>query len=119
MGCLGNILWFVFGGVWLGLAWTAAGLLWCVSIIGIPIGLQCFKLAGLAFFPFGREVVYGGGAVSFIANVLWFILSGFWLGAASFVLGVIFCLSIIGIPFGLQCFKLGKLAFAPFGAEVR
>ena len=80
---LGNILWFLFGGLAGGLAWALAGCLWCVTIVGIPIGLHCFKLAGLAFFPFGREVVYGGGGVSFIANVFWILF--FWAGAGAWL----------------------------------
>ena len=75
MSILGNILWFICGGLLSGLSWVLAGCLWCISIIGIPIGLQCFKFAGLAFFPFGKEVVYGGGAVSLIANIIWLIVS--------------------------------------------
>lgn len=63
MSCLGNLLWFLCCGLWQGLSWLLAGLLWCVTIVGIPIGLQCFKFASLAFFPFGKEVRYGGGTV--------------------------------------------------------
>ena len=62
MGCLGNVLWFIFGGCISGLSWLLTGCLWCITIIGIPVGLQCFKFASLSFFPFGKEVVYGGGA---------------------------------------------------------
>lgn len=69
MSILGNILWFICGGLLSGLSWIVAGCLWCISIIGIPIGLQCFKFAGLVFFPFGKEVVYGGGTISFLANI--------------------------------------------------
>ena len=69
MSILGNILWFICGGLLSGLSWIVAGCLWCISIIGIPIGLQCFKFAGLAIFPFGKEVVYGGGTISFLANI--------------------------------------------------
>lgn len=76
MGCLGNALWFVFGGLWMGLGWLLAGCLWCITIVGIPIGLQCFKFAKLAFFPFGKEVVYGGGVGSLLLNILWLIISG-------------------------------------------
>ena len=61
MGCLGNLLWFVFGGALSGLSWCLAGCLWCVTIVGIPIGMQCFKFASLSFFPFGKDVQYGGG----------------------------------------------------------
>ena len=118
MGCLGNIIWFLFGGIWQGLGWVLAGLLWCITIVGIPIGMQCFKLAGLAFFPFGKDVVYGGGAMSLIANVLWMLLSGIPLAIAAVLNGLALCISIIGIPFGLQCFKLAKLALSPFGATV-
>ncbi len=119
MGCLGNVIWFLCGGLWQGLGWTLAGLLWCLTIVGIPIGTQCLKLAGLVFFPFGKEVSYGGGPVSLLANVLWLILSGLPLALAAVLNGLLFCCTIIGIPFGLQCFKFAKLALMPFGAEVR
>ncbi len=118
MGCLGNVLWFIFCGFWEGLAWLAAGILWCITIVGIPIGLQCFKLAGLVFFPFGKEVRYGGGSLSFLANLLWIIFSGIPLALVAVVNGLLLCVTIIGIPFGLQCFKIAKLALMPFGAEV-
>ena len=119
MGCLGNLLWFVFGGLWMGLGWLLVGILWCITIIGIPIGTQCFKLAGLAFFPFGKEVEYGGGAGSFLLNIIWMIVSGIPLALESLLIGLVFCVTIIGIPFGLQCFKLAKLALMPFGTDVR
>ena len=118
MGCLGNILWFIFGGFLGGLSWCLAGLLWCITVVGIPIGLQCFKFAALSFFPFGKEVRYGGGAVSLLMNILWLILSGLPLAIESAVMGCILCITVIGIPFGLQHFKLAKLALMPFGAEV-
>lgn len=118
MSCLGNVLWFVFGGFWQGLSWGLAGCLWCVTIVGIPIGLQCFKFAGLAFFPFGKTVRYGGGAASLLANILWLILSGIPLAIAAALNGLLLCITIIGIPFGQQCFKIAKLALMPFGAEV-
>lgn len=118
MGCLGNFLWFIFGGFWQGLSWSFAGLLWCITIVGIPIGVQCFKFAKIAFFPFGKEIYYGGGAVSLIANVIWLIVSGIPLALASVCNGLLLCITIIGIPFGKQCFKMAKLALFPFGAEV-
>lgn len=118
MSCLGNALWFITGGVWQGLSWALAGVLWCITIVGIPIGRQCFKLAGLAFFPFGKAVNYGGGAPSFIANIFWIIFSGIPLALAAVINGALLCVTIIGIPFGLQCFKLAKLALMPFGATV-
>ena len=118
MGCLGNALWFIFGGFALGMGWLIAGVLWCVTIVGIPIGVQCFKLAGLAFFPFGKEVRYGGGVGSMLLNILWLLLSGIPLAIEAAAVGLLFCITIIGIPFGKQCFKLAKLALMPFGASV-
>lgn len=118
MGCVGNVIWFLCGGLWQGLGWTLAGVLWCVTIVGIPIGTQCFKFAGLSFFPFGKEVYYGGGAVSLLLNILWLLLSGIPLAACSVINGLVLCITIIGIPFGRQCFKLAKLALMPFGATV-
>lgn len=119
MRFIGNILWFIFGGIISGCSWIIAGCLWCITIIGIPIGLQGFKFASLAFFPFGKEVIYGGGAVSLIVNILWLILSGIPMAVGYICLGLILCITIIGIPFGKQMFKLAKLALMPFGAEIK
>lgn len=118
MGCLGNILWFIFGGLISGLSWFLIGCLWCISIVGIPVGMQCFKFAVLAFAPFGKDVRYGGGAVSLLCNIIWIIVSGIPLAIESVILGCLLCVTIIGIPFGLQHFKLAKLALMPFGANV-
>ena len=118
MGCLGNMLWFVFGGAIGGLSWCLAGCLWCITIVGIPVGMQCFKLAGLCFFPFGKEIHYGGGVVSLLVNIIWLIVSGIPLAIEHLVIGGIMCITIVGIPFGLQQFKLAKLALMPFGASV-
>ena len=118
MSTLGNILWFLLAGLWLGLGWCIAGLLWCITIVGIPIGIQCFKLAGLAFFPFGKDIRYGGGAASLLANILWIIFSGLALAISAALYGILLCITIIGIPFGKQCFKIARLALMPFGAEV-
>ena len=102
MGCLGNILWFICGGLVSGLSWGLAGCLWCVTIIGIPVGMQCFKFASLSFFPFGKEVQYGGGAGSLILNIIWLILSGIPLALEHLAFGLVLCVTIIGIPFGMQ-----------------
>ena len=101
-----------------GLSWCAAGLLWCITIVGIPVGVQCFKFASLSFFPFGKEVRYGGGAGSMILNIIWLIVSGIPLALEHLALGALLCITIIGIPFGMQQFKLAKLALMPFGSEV-
>lgn len=118
MGCLGNVLWFICGGFLSGLGWAAAGVLWCITIIGIPVGLQCFKFAALSFFPFGKEIRYGGGAGSFLLNLIWLLLSGLPLAVGSAVMGCLLCLTIVGIPFGLQHFKIARLALMPFGTEI-
>ncbi|MBQ6362752.1 MAG: YccF domain-containing protein [Lachnospiraceae bacterium] len=118
MRTLGNVLWIIFGGWISALGWLLAGCLWCITILGIPIGKQCFKLASISLDPFGKEIEYGGGAASFLVNILWFLLSGLELAATNFLLGCVLCISIIGIPFGKQYFKIAKLALAPFGARI-
>jgi len=118
MKTLGNLIWFIFGGVLVSLCWFFTGLLWCVSIIGIPVGVQCFKFAGLALWPFGKEIEYSTATVSVLTNILWLIFGGFELATATVVSGLLLCVTIIGIPFGLQMFKLAKLALMPFGAKI-
>ncbi|MEH2944708.1 YccF domain-containing protein [Lachnospiraceae bacterium KK002] len=118
MNCLGNILWMIFGGLFSSLGWLLAGCLWCITIVGIPVGVQCFKFAGLSLCPFGKEVRYGGGAVSLLVNIIWLIVSGIPMAAGFAIWGCLLCVTLIGIPFGLQMFKLAKLALMPFGAVV-
>jgi uncharacterized membrane protein YccF (DUF307 family) len=118
MRVIGNILWIILGGLLSALGWCIAGCIWCVTVVGIPIGVQCFKLASISFNPFGKEVVYEGGAVSFLANVVWFFISGLELAICNFLWGCILCVTIVGIPFGKQFFKIAKLALVPFGARV-
>lgn len=119
MSCLGNVLWFVLCGLGQGLSWIVVGVLWCCTIVGIPVGVQCFKLASLSFMPFGKNIVYKGGAGSLLLNILWLLFGGLPLAATIAMNGLLLCITIIGIPFGMQCFKLAKLALMPFGAEVR
>ncbi len=118
MKTFGNILWILFGGFISWLLWIISGVIWCVTVIGIPVGLQCFKFASISLDPFGKRIVYGGGAGSFLLNVLWFLLSGIEMAAVNFVIGLLLCITVIGIPFGKQFFKIAKLALAPFGASV-
>lgn len=115
---LGNIIWFIFGGFLSGLSWIVSGIIWCITIIGIPYGLQCFKFASLSIAPFGKEINYSYGIVSFIVNVIWFIFFGLPMAIENVIFGILWCITIIGIPFGLQFFKIAKLALAPFGAEI-
>jgi len=116
---LGNILWFIFGGFWSALIFFIIGLLWCVTIIGIPVGLQAFKAAKLTLAPFGKEVVYGGGAGKLLLNILWIILGGLVCAINCVIWGLLMFVTIIGIPFGIQYFKLAKLALMPFGATIQ
>ena len=118
MRFLGNILWIILCGFWMALGWALCGLLWCITIVGIPVGVQCFKAAGLVLAPFGKRVVFGGGAVSLLVNILWLIFGGVELALSTAVAGLVLCMTIVGIPFGLQCFKFAKLALMPFGARI-
>ena len=119
MSFLGNVLWFIFGGFLSGLSWFFSGLIWCITIIGIPYGKQCFKFAKLSFAPFGKDVQFGGGTVSFIVNIIWTIFFGIPMAIENFLIGCCWCITIVGIPFGLQFFKIAKLSLAPFGATVK
>ena len=116
---LGNLLWFLLGGFVVGLGWILAGIVYCISIIGVPIGVQCFKFAGLVMCPFGKQILYPAVRVGkTLANILWILLFGWHLALSSAVLGIVFCITIIGIPFGKQYFKIAQLALMPFGAEI-
>ena len=118
MSFLGNVLWIFCGGLVEAIGWFIYGLLFCVTIAGIPIGKQCFKFAALSLAPFGKEIRYGGKTVSFIANVIWILFCGIEMAVVNAVLGLLLCVTIIGIPFGKQYFKLAKLSLMPFGAEI-
>lgn len=118
MRFLGNLLWCLFGGLFSALSWTLAGLFWCITIVGIPVGMQCFKFANLSLFPFGKEILYAGGAPSLLFNLLWLLLSGLPLAITHAIWGCVLCLTIVGIPFGLQFFKIARLALFPFGSRV-
>jgi uncharacterized membrane protein YccF (DUF307 family) len=115
---IGNVLWFVLAGVWLAIGYAIAGVLLCITVIGIPFGLAAFRLAGYVIWPFGRIVVRNPDrvpGVSAVANVLWFVLAGWWLCLIHLVTGFLLCLTIIAIPFGIANFKLAGLALAPLG----
>lgn len=119
MSVLGNIIWIVFGGLIGAIAWAIAGILCCITVIGIPVGIQCFKIAGLTLAPFGREVENGNlHAVNLLANILWIVLLGWELCLMHLVTGLMFCVTVVGIPFGIQHFKLAALALLPFGARI-
>ncbi len=119
MTLLGNIIWMVFGGIFTALYWFIAGCLFSITIIGIPLGRQAFKMASLTLAPFDKTIEYGGGAPSLIANIIWLVLAGLPMAVSYLLAGVFNCITIIGIPFGLQSFKMAKLSLLPFGARVR
>jgi len=128
MRTIGNLIWFIFGGVMMGLAWCFFGLLAFLSIVGIPWGRSCFVMAGFSFFPFGKEAIardeltqsedIGTGGLGMLGNIIWFVFAGFWL-ALGHVLSAIACfITIIGIPFALQHLKLAGISIAPVGKTV-
>lgn len=116
MKTIGNILWFIFTGLGSAIGYFFLGILWCITIIGIPFGKQAFKFAKLSLFPFGKTVNKEKGHP--IANFIWFVFGGFGICLGFFFVGLIWCITIIGIPFGKQCFKLAKLSVAPFGRVI-
>lgn len=118
MRLIGNIIWMLFGGIITALYWLIVGFLFSITIVGIPLGRQAFKMASLTLAPFGKTIEYGGGAPSLIANVVWLIFAGLPMAAGYLIASVINCITIIGIPFGLQSFKMAKLSLLPFGARV-
>lgn len=121
MNILLNILWIVFGGFIICIEYVIASLLLMLTIVGIPFGLQTLKLAGLSLFPFGNEVrtlPSGGGCLNLVMNIIWVFVGGIEICLTHLALGVILSITIIGIPFGLQHFKLAGLAFTPFGRTV-
>ncbi|MBK6683481.1 MAG: YccF domain-containing protein [Deltaproteobacteria bacterium] len=126
MNLLLNVLWVIFGGgilIWL--EYVLAGLLLCVTIVGIPFGMQCFKIAGLGLWPFGKDIQeskpgpMGTGLLKSIMNVVWLLFAGIWIFLSHLGLGVGLAVTIIGIPFAIQHLKLAILALFPFGREVR
>jgi uncharacterized membrane protein YccF (DUF307 family) len=116
-----NIIWVVFAGFWMCIGYIGAGIVLCITIIGIPFGIQSFKLAGFALWPFGRSVVRRPGAstsLSLVGNVIWVLLAGIWLAIGHLLTGIVLCITIIGIPLGLGNFKMIPLSLAPFGKDI-
>ncbi|KPL17182.1 MAG: hypothetical protein AMS23_03650 [Bacteroides sp. SM1_62] len=122
MNIVGNIIWIVFGGLIIFLMYVISSVLLCLTIIGIPFGIQTLKLSMLALVPFGKDIVNKPnepGCLSTIMNIIWILIGGLWISLTHFIFGLLLSISIIGIPFGIQHFKLGMLAFTPFGKEIR
>lgn len=122
MKTLGNIIWVIFGGFMIALEYFISGFLMMLTIVGIPFGIQAFKLGILALWPFGSKIEKSDdalpGCLNLILNIIWIIIGGFWIALTHLLWGVIFCITIIGIPFGMQHFKLIHLALVPFGKKI-
>jgi uncharacterized membrane protein YccF (DUF307 family) len=115
-----NVIWFVFSGFWLWIAYMLAGILCCLLIVTIPWGIASFRMANYAVWPFGREVVSKprAGVLSFLGNVIWVIAAGWWLALTHIVTGLLLCVTIIGIPMGIANFKLIPISLMPLGKEI-
>jgi uncharacterized membrane protein YccF (DUF307 family) len=121
MNFIGNLIWLIFGGLFAALGYLFGGIILCITIAGIPFGLQCFKLAGLVLWPFGKKVLSDSsqtGCLSVIANIIWIIFGGIEVAITHIVMGALLYISIIGIPWGRQHFKLLEISLMPFGKRV-
>lgn len=122
MRTFGNVIWVVFGGMFICLHYFISSILLCLTLIGIPFGIQTFKLASLAIWPFGREAVpreQGSGCISLGMNIIWFFIGGIWLAIHHLLWALFFAVTIVGLPFAVQHVKLAGLALTPFGREIR
>ena len=115
-----NVIWLVLGGLWMFLGYLVAGVLMCLTVIGIPFGIAAFRIGGYALWPFGRRVVARptAGLGSALGNVLWLVLAGWWLALGHVLTGIAMCLTVIGIPLGLANFKLVPVSLMPLGKEI-
>lgn len=122
MNLLGNLIWLIFGGLWSALGYFFGGIMLCLTVVGIPWGLQCFKLAGLVLWPFGKEVVSSSnntGCLSTLFNIVWLLSGGLYTALVHLVFGLLLAITIIGIPFAKQHFKLIEISMMPFGKTIR
>jgi uncharacterized membrane protein YccF (DUF307 family) len=121
MKILGNIIWLVFGGICIAIEYFIGSIFLMITIIGIPFGLQTLKMASMALWPFGRTTrvdVRASGCLYILMNVIWLLTGGLWIALTHAIFGVILCITIIGIPFGMQHFKLTAIALSPFGRDI-
>ena len=121
MKLIGNLIWLLFGGLAIAIEYFISSMILMVTIIGIPFGIQTLKLGILALWPFGRttrHTSYNSGCLSTLFNIIWIFCGGIWISLTHLAFGLILCITIIGIPFGMQHFKLASLALTPFGREI-
>lgn len=121
MNVLLNIVWLIFGGIVTAVEYFISSILMMITIVGIPFGLQTLKMATMALWPFGKKVVTtdsAGGCLSVLMNIIWILVGGIWICLSHLAFGLLLCITIIGIPFGVQHFKLAGLALTPFGKTI-
>ncbi len=121
MRLLGNLVWLIFGGLIIAIEYFIGSIILMITIVGIPFGLQTLKMAALAIWPFGRDTRVhsrASGCLYILMNILWLLTGGLWIAITHTVFGLILCITIIGIPFGLQHFKLTAIALSPFGRDI-
>jgi uncharacterized membrane protein YccF (DUF307 family) len=121
MNTIGNLIWLLLGGLFSALCYLVGGVALCLTIIGIPFGIQCFKLAQFVLWPFGRMAVgtaSSSGCISLLLNIIWIVCGGLWLAIGHVVFGLLLALTIIGLPFARQHFKLIELSLMPFGKRI-
>jgi uncharacterized membrane protein YccF (DUF307 family) len=121
MKLFGNLIWLIFGGIIIAIEYFVGSIILMLTIVGIPFGIQTLKMAALALWPFGRETRVherASGCLYIIMNVIWLLTGGLWIAATHALFGVLLCISVIGIPFGLQHFKLTAIALSPFGRDI-
>jgi len=121
MNLLGNLLWLIFGGFIIAIEYFIGSLVLMITIVGIPFGIQTLKMASLSLWPFGRDTHVqsrASGCLYILMNIIWLISGGLWIALTHAIFGVLLCITIIGIPFGLQHFKLTAIALSPFGRDI-
>jgi uncharacterized membrane protein YccF (DUF307 family) len=121
MRLIGNLIWLIFGGLVIAVEYFVGSILLMITIIGIPFGVQTLKMASLALWPFGRETrvhARASGCLYILMNIIWLFAGGIWIALTHLIFGLVLCITIIGIPFGLQHFKLASIALTPFGRDI-
>jgi uncharacterized membrane protein YccF (DUF307 family) len=121
MNFFGNLIWLIFGGLIIAIEYFIGSIILMITIVGIPFGIQTLKMASLSLWPFGRDTVVrerASGCLYILMNIIWLLTGGLWIAATHAIFGVLLCITIIGIPFGLQHFKLTAIALSPFGRDI-
>jgi uncharacterized membrane protein YccF (DUF307 family) len=121
MNFLGNLIWLIFGGLIIAIEYLIGSIILMITIVGIPFGIQTLKMASLSLWPFGRDTIVhsrASGCLYILMNIIWLLTGGIWIAITHAIFGLILCITIIGIPFGLQHFKLTAIALSPFGRDI-